>query len=124
MHYIIKPGDSVVCPVCGKTYVTNKRSVCPRTCSPECRKIKASKSLRGKKHSVKSNRVRKGDIVICPICGKQFVAKYKGVVRCCSKECSAKMKSNSLKEHFKNNPKHKKEKIYDNMFYILHCHVL
>ena len=111
MHYIIKPGDSVVCPVCGKMYVTNKRSVCPRTCSPECRKIKASKSLKGRKRSIKSNRVRKGDVVICPICGKQFVAKYKGVVRCCSKECSAKMKSNSLKEHFKNNPKHKKEKI-------------
>lgn len=114
IHYYIKPGDTIHCPVCGKAHVAKVRMCKPTCCSKQCSKLKAKQTILAKpKKKLKPGRVRAGDLIQCPICGKQFISKYKGTIRCCSKECTKVLKSTKIKAFYIKNPKpHKTKQTY------------
>ena len=44
---------------------------------------------------------KKGEIIICPVCGKSFARKYRdknNIIRCCSHECAVIKRKKSLNE--------------------------
>ena len=48
---------------------------------------------------------------IIEACGKQYIMKYRGKIPCCSKECTAKLKSIHIKNYLINNPRKKAKKL-------------
>lgn len=112
IHYVIKEGDEVTCPICGKKYTAIRRSTVPRSCSKECLRIYRSQALsKPRKKQLACGKAREGDIVTCQVCGKQYVMKYRGKIPCCSKECTAKLKSTRIKNYLMNNPRKKAKKL-------------
>lgn len=105
----------MICVICGAEFKPKKEM--QKTCSAECRKTyRNSKQREYMRKACAKKRgetfVPLGGVKKCPVCGKEFIKKYKNQV-CCSDECQqerTRRKKREYEYHFDTEQKQQQDK--------------